>query len=116
MAEYLSTGLNKLMVANPNTAYRGNIGVSRLAYVDHVIIFTNAKRHSLHFIMDFLREVEETSGQYINVGKSAFTLAVAPPMMVLASCQATNGFLHEAFAFYIRSGHCCPQGRRKWCS
>ncbi|KAL0427612.1 UNVERIFIED_CONTAM: hypothetical protein Slati_2936000 [Sesamum latifolium] len=82
MREYLTRGINRLFANNHSLTYKGSMGVSHLSYAEDIILFTNAKVRSLETVMDFLKEYEATSGQLINVEKSAFILSPnAPPMV-----------------------------------
>ncbi|XP_073154233.1 uncharacterized protein [Henckelia pumila] len=72
-AEYLSRGLDRLFLQNPDLRYRSgcNLSISHLAYADDVIIFANGGSRGMQCLKDFLAHYENCSGQLVNVAKSS---------------------------------------------
>ncbi|KAL0304188.1 UNVERIFIED_CONTAM: putative ribonuclease H protein [Sesamum radiatum] len=98
-AEYFSRNLNILMDSDRSLLFQGSQGISHLAYVDDVLIFTNSKERSLQKIMEFLKGYEEASGQLIHIAKSSFIVAPKTPLAVKRTIKRVTGFVLKSFPF-----------------
>lgn len=73
--QMLSYNLNRQQnggVLRPYRMGRGITPISHLFYADDMLVFTNGKIRSLHYLRRLLNLYQESSGQEVNLQKSAF--------------------------------------------
>ncbi|KAL0401904.1 UNVERIFIED_CONTAM: hypothetical protein Slati_4220300 [Sesamum latifolium] len=87
-------------------------GISHLSYADHVLIFTNAKEHSLTKIMDFLYAYAANAGQSINVSKSSFVMDPKAPTLAIHKVKRVTSFTHKPLPFTYLGAPICVGCRK----
>ncbi|XP_042028492.1 uncharacterized protein LOC121775476 [Salvia splendens] len=100
-ADYHSRALDKLILGQKDMtfkAFRRSIEISHLAYVDDIIIFTQAAADPLCRLRACLDGYERVSGQQINLAKSNFYIAEIHEQWA-SSIQTEGGFTRGNFPF-----------------
>ncbi|XP_055800831.1 uncharacterized protein LOC129870195 [Solanum dulcamara] len=101
-AEVLSRSLNAL---HQNSQFKGfgmpkwSPKINHLAYADDMIIFTSADVVSLQKIMGILRNYEQTSGQKINMDKSAVYMHNRVSGDISITVEIVTGINRREFPF-----------------
>ncbi|KAL0299939.1 UNVERIFIED_CONTAM: hypothetical protein Sangu_3148000 [Sesamum angustifolium] len=91
-AEAFSNGLNPLFNGDMYYQTKCEVKLSHLSYADDIILFTNCKEAGLNKLMQFLRKIEDLSGQQINHAKSAF-IPRREPISLLIESRISLAFL-----------------------
>ncbi|EOY06956.1 Uncharacterized protein TCM_021518 [Theobroma cacao] len=96
-ADYLSRGINQLFSHHKSLHYLSGcfMPISRLAFADDIVIFTNGCRPALQKILVFLQEYEKMFGQQVNHQKSCFITANGCSMTRRQIIAHTTGFQHK---------------------
>ncbi|MQM15005.1 hypothetical protein Taro_047941 [Colocasia esculenta] len=101
--EALSRGLSTLFYRNIGGAYftlRRCPLISHLLFADDTLIFSNGLARHIRSLMMFLKKYEASSGQLINVSKSAFIISDRAPLSLGHSIADLTGFVKARSPFW----------------